>query len=529
MDLYNAVKKYGSINAAARALDMPPTTFRRRLDKERKNSIRSFNLPEAITYNADSEVKHFILTSAQDKTKIHQDFWNNLIAYADYLDAEIIVGGFTYSKKLFTESDPTVRSDDVWFDEQIEPYIIHDRIALGDRVLFCAEMNTNPTATAPLSGLETYTKDKWGIFPHAKVHYRSIATIKSGPSKHILTTGTVTLPNYVRKKTGIKAEFHHMIAAVVVSIAPDGAFFCRHIHAADQKDGSFYDLDRFVSNKTITNGHRPEALVHGDIHIEKVDPVVALTTWGYNVNTRTIGTSNTLVSYLKPKKRIFHDLSDFERRNHHNILDHYHRLKMYFEGKESVADELKIAARFLALIYDQDIDDIVIQSNHDNALLRWVKSGLARNDPANYEFWLECELLCVRAIKAKAIGSDINLEEFFLYEAILHDFGAPANTEFRKEYDKFSIKDVELAIHGHYGANGGRGSSTTFVKIGPKSITGHTHTPSITDGHMCVGTNSLLEMGYNKGLSSWSHTNAILYPDGHRTLITLNNGRWFEV
>jgi hypothetical protein len=340
-------------------------------------------------------------------------------------------------------------------------------------------------------------------------------------SKQIMTTGSVTLPNYIRKKAGIKAEFHHSIAALVVSIAPDGAFFCRHIHATNNVDGTFYDLDRKVVGGKIIEGVRPEAIIHGDIHIEKVDPVVAKTTWGYDPVTKTATKNvNSLTERLFPKRRIFHDLMDFSSRNHHNVLDHHFRYQAYFHGRDNVKEDVQDGANFLYQIGNPDIHDIVIQSNHDNALVKWLKNWEVRNDPENYEFWLECELKYIRALKAG--------KGCFLYEDVMRDLGTPDSTTFVREDDTFMVNDVELAIHGHYGANGGRGSPAAFAKMGPKSITAHAHSPSITDGHMCVGTNSKLDLGYNKGLSSWSHTDGLLYDNGHRTLITMMNGRWFD-
>jgi hypothetical protein len=61
-----------------------------------------------------------------------------------------------------------------------------------------------------------------------------------------MTTGAVTMPNYIRKKAGIKATFHHVVGAVIVAVDSSGAFWCRHIQANSLKDGSFYDLDRFI-------------------------------------------------------------------------------------------------------------------------------------------------------------------------------------------------------------------------------------------------------------------------------------------
>lgn len=524
MEFYNAVKKYGSVNAAAKQLGIPYSTFRRKLEKERRDSMKSFTLPPAISHQAD-RVKHFIISSAQDKTSVHKDFLANLEAYAKYLDAEILIGGFTYSKKLFMDNDPTSRNDDVWFADEVEPYIVHDRVAIGDMVLFCAEMNTLPTATLPLSGLETYTKDKWGIFPHTKIQLRSIANKKNALTKQIMTTGAVTLPNYIRKKAGVKAEFHHQIGAVVVSIAPDGAFFCRHIQATSHEDGSFYDLDRYVSGGEVTDEHRPLAMVHGDIHIEKIDPDVAWTTWGYDVeNRRCVDKPNSLTNILRPEVRVFHDIIDFSARNHHNIDDHHFRYRSYFHGNDSVKSDLNLGATFLKEIGDPDITDYVIQSNHDNALVRWLKNFNVRYDPENYEFWLECELKYIKALKS--VGS------CFLFKEVMQELGVPESVTFIPEDGEDSelvLAGVDLSMHGHQGANGGRGSAVAFTKMGPKSITGHSHSPSITDGHMATGTNSLLDMGYNTGLSSWAHTNAILYQNGQRTLITMMNGRWFEV
>ena len=478
-----------------------------------------------MSYPVDpSRTRHFLITSAQDKTEIHEDFWKNLKAYANYLGAEILIGGFTYSKRLFEENDPTKRDEGVWFDNRINDYVIHEKVALGDNLLFCAEMNTLPTAVQPLSGLEVYTGSKWGIFPHAKVQLRSIATMKDALTKQIMTTGAVTLPNYIRKKAGVKAEFFHAIGAVVVSIAPDGAFWCRHIQANSLSDGSFYDLDRFISKGKITTGHRPEALVHGDIHREKLDPVVAMATWGYNIETNSVNPDYpSTTKLLRPKRRVFHDLTDFTARNHHNIKDHHFRFKAHFHGRDNVKNDILDSGRFLAAVADPDIEDAVIQSNHDNALLKWVKTADAKYDPENYEFWLECELHCIRSLRE---GRDP-----FLYSDVMRQhFGDQLpRTIFVQEDSSYMVKGVELAIHGHYGANGAKGSPDAFVKMGPKSITAHTHGPSITDGHMCVGVSGSLDMGYNVGLSSWSHTDALVYPNGKRALITLMGGRWFDL
>lgn len=96
MELHKLVEKHGSKRAAARHLGIPESTLRGQLVKEKQDSLRSFVLPKPLEAKRHADrTTHFIITAAQDKTKIHEDFWANLNAYAEYLGAEIMIGGFT--------------------------------------------------------------------------------------------------------------------------------------------------------------------------------------------------------------------------------------------------------------------------------------------------------------------------------------------------------------------------------------------------------------------------------------------------
>ena len=41
-----------------------------------------------------------------------------------------------------------------------------------------------------------------------------------------------------------------------------------------------------------------------------------------------------------------------------------------------------------------------------------------------------------------------------------------------------------------------------------------------------AGTSSDLDMKYNKGLSSWSHSHIITYQNGKRAMLTMRNGKY---
>lgn len=464
-----------------------------------------------------TKVRYFIFSSAQDGSLIHDDFLRNLEAYAAWLgNCKIMIAGFTYSKKLFEDHDKS--SDGVFFHERVMPYLVSTQIAIGDGLAFCGEMNTLPTAAMPLSGFETYTRDRWGIFPHAKIQLQSVATAKFARTKQLMTTGAVTMPNYVQKKAGIKASFHHQIGAVLVELLPNGTFYCRHLQAdgLGEDEGGFYDLDRRVEGGSVSTGHRVAAITYGDVHHEKLDPTVARTTWGIGAQPG----ETPLLDYLRPEHQFFHDLSDFSARNHHNIKDPHFIFRTHAQGVDNVERALKGCAGFLSTTSRPWCRSVVVQSNHDNALLRWLKSADYRDDPVNAIFFLETQASYYRQMR-DGVGDPP------IFEQVLRA-AAPINeVRFVSEDDSYMVLGVEHAMHGHLGANGARGNPRHYTKMGAKSTTGHTHSPQIVDGAYVAGVSGSLDMGYNKGLSSWEHAHVVLYPNGARVILSMMNGRWF--
>ena len=54
----------------------------------------------------------------------------------------------------------------------------------------------------------------------------------------------------------------------------------------------------------------------------------------------------------------------------------------------------------------------------------------------------------------------------------------------------------------------------------------HTHQAGIYDGVYTAVTSSVLDLGYNRGPSSWSHSHIVTYANGKRAIITIWNGKW---
>lgn len=511
-DMLELYAEQGGERAAARFLGVARTTLQAHFYKLKAARFVTQKSPPPIEHHPSQlGVRTFILSSAQDATAIHKPFLVNLEAYAAKLGSMLMISGFTYNKTLFESHD----KHHSWYPHEIAPYLTQKRVNLGPGLTFCGEMNTLPTAVVPLSGFETYTRDRWGIFPHPKIHLTSIPTAKGDPAKIIMTTGTVSLPNYVQKKAGIKAEFNHEIGAVIVELMPDGTFFCRHLLA--EEDGSFNDLNtRVTKGQVLGKGDQIEAVTWGDVHFEKIDRGIAGAIWG-DTNVSKAPGFIPMIDFLQPNYQFIHDVIDFKPRNHHNIKDPHFRYQMHVKGTDSVEQSLTEAANFLSHTQRFGTTTIIVESNHDLALLKWLKTADYREDPVNALFFLTLQK---RIYEAITDGDDH-------FQVLPWAMGELNNRLldclFLSEDDSFTVAGgIECGMHGHNGANGTPGNSRQFAKMGKRSNTGHTHSATIFDGSYIAGVSGSLDMGYNKGLSSWTHSHIVTYSNGKRTIITQN-------
>lgn len=510
-----------SVLAVARGLEartgVPANTWRSRLrfvQRDDPAALAAAHAGRAPT----GRPSRYILTAAQDETPVHGPFWTNLLAYAAHIGAEVMVAGFTYQKGLFEDHATRTAA----FCSDVQPYLRHGRVDLGP-VDFCAEMNILPTATRPLSGLDTYTGPKWGVFPHAKIQLVSVPTLVPGEPKIIMTTGACTVPNYVAKKAGLKAEFHHVQGATIVEVDPAGRPFCRQLNAVD--DGSFQDLDAQVAGGSVTRGHRVEAITWGDIHREKIDPVIARACWGLDVETGRVTPGDTMIDALRPRHQIMHDLLDFEARNHHRARDHFHHFAMFTAGKGSVAAGLAACGSFLAATDREFCQTVVVPSNHHDALHRWLMEAEWRADAENALVYLRCNLAIYEAIARGDAAFDV-----FKWALCQSQPGGLPTIIFVPQNGSYVICQgaggIECAVHGHEGPNGSRGSPLALTKVATKMNTGHTHSASILDGVYTGGLCGLFDQSYNSGASSWSQSQVITYPNGRRAIVTMHGPHW---
>ena len=449
-------------------------------------------------------VKRFVITSAQNNTDVNAPFLDALENYAQFMDAEILIGQFVYNKNGFQNG---VHDDnEIWFDPRLQDYFVTESIQLADGLLFCGELNILPTAKRPLSGLAEYGGTNSIIVPHAKLALESIPTAKNKPAKLEYTTGCITQSNYIEKKTGQIAKSQHSYSALIVEIADSGNWFVRQL--VSDETGQFYDLDGYFDKNGYQGRHWASGIVLGDIHAEKSDQSV-------------LDCVSDLLDDVTDDntKLVIHDLYDHESRNHHNRDSGHFLITQH--GK-TVEGDVKKAIELLNNL--GDYQKIIVRSNHDDALDRWLNDRRYdwRSDTVNTVFYLE--------LQSAYYNQLINGFENPNALEIAIDSLTVGSNDFKwlKLDDSYLISGIEVANHGHVGANGSRGNPNQFAKTSIPMITGHTHSASIRDHVFTVGVTGSLNMGYNKGMSSWSHSHCIIWPNGKRQMITMqqNGDNW---
>lgn len=527
--IIDAVNEHGGNRAAARALGVSPGTVGNVLAivREKAAAVRAPSSPTdlpPVFARPRSGVHRFILTAAQDDTEVHAPFLANLIAYAGHLGADLRIGGFTYQKGLF--EDHATRT--AVFRPELWPFLAHENEWCGP-VLFAAKMNVLPTAVRPLSGLETYSRGHWAVFPHAKVQLVSVPSLPGRHPAMVTTTGAVTRANYVAKKAGLKAEFHHQIGATIVEVDEAERVFMRQIGAAP--DGSFQDLDARVANGVVTRGHAVESITAGDLHIEKGDPDVFLSAFGYDLEAQAVTRTDSMLHTLRPRTIAWHDVLDFQARNHHRRGDHHFAYAMIVGRRDVVEDGVIAAARFLGAMADvEGCTSVVAASNHHDALTRWLREADPRLDPLNARYWCELNAAIYRGIER---GENIDPFQYAVgqHEPLdLRGDSRLGRVVFVPRNGSFQICQahggIEIGMHGDEGPNGARGSSLALTRVATRMNIGHAHTAGILDGVYTAGLCGLMDQGYNTGPSGWSHTQIVTYPNSRRTLVTFLDGKW---
>ncbi len=455
------------------------------------------------------EGKRYIITAAQNSTPVEGPFFEALKVAAKHMRAELVVIPLRYKNPTSQWTQPQERAER--WDPAVEPYLFNQRKKLNANLVLVGDVKTQPTASAPLSGFESLTGSESCVIGHTKMAFRSVPVPTGRFPKILTTTGACTKKNFTDSKAGKLGAFHHFLGAIVVEIESEKKFHIRQLNA-DRKDGSFIDLDKRYSAEGITDAPPALGLVMGDTHARFTDPKVDRATFG----------PGGMVEVLNPETLVFHDVIDGYATNPHHVGNPFISAAKGRAGFTNVRAEVEDAVEFVAK-RAKGRKAVIVSSNHDNFLSRWIINSDWKHAGANAAFYLETAQMMLASVKMTPMGTQYADPFIYWVKRLRRD----AQIHCLEIDESFKLGDIECGLHGHQGPNGARGTIENFARLGARVISGHGHTPGIEEGHYRVGTSTPLRLEYSRGgPSSWLNTHCVTYANSKRALITVVDGTW---
>ena len=351
----------------------------------------------------------------------------------------------------------------------------------------------------PLTGLDRMatTRNSSIIVASPKVFLRYIPNMHYENPLAVMTTGAVTINNYdtekyMSKRTSVLAENDHSYGAIIIEIENQDIFHFRHIQASSYNSLTDMGID-YLPDGSIKK-MEGTVMVMGDSHV------------GYHdreLHERIMEVSQA----TGVKEIILHDVFHGSSVSHHDTKKGVTNSIKARKGKLGLELECKALKNYLKNIRNYGFSITIVKANHDNHLNRYLEEGRFASDPMNYQFSLRLAL---------AATEDRDPLKYAIEEALSYK---DDKIKWLKEDESYRIYGIECSMHGSSGANGSRGSLAIFEKGLGNCVTAHTHSASILRNAYCVGTVGLMDMGYNKGLSSWTRTCCLIYSNGTKQLI----------
>jgi hypothetical protein len=298
----------------------------------------------------------------------------------------------------------------------------------------------------------------------------------------------------------------------VVEIQDKGVFHMRSC-VADSK-GTICDLDKWYSPYGVKPTGRWPALVTGDEHVLFADPQSKAATYTDVASMVAIG---------RPKVIVRHDVLDSYAVSHWHKKDVLTRFVKSQKGFDSLTDEMELTYQHIDETTPSNTQNLIVASNHDDHVWRWLNEVEWRNDLPNariyHEMWAE---ILAAAAWDPSYGAAEQESPFALWASKR----MVSNTRFLMRDENRTIMGIIVSLHGDKGPSGVRGSIVNLSKMGVRAVIGHTHTPGIEKGCYQVGV-STGTLSYARGSpSSWLPCNAIIHPNGKRQLVPIIHGRY---
>ncbi len=460
--------------------------------------------PKRFTALKSEVEKHrkFVITTAVTGCPVHEGFLLSLKNWCHANDAALLI---------MPSTDPAAHRH-----EGIDRALANELILTGDiqlnRNLFISGIQLSAKHIDPITGLGRIGQRNGSfIYASPKQRLKLVPNSNTKLPVAIMTTGAITradyepndsLPHaYMSKRTAYIADHDHVVGAVIVEVETKHRYHFRQVQA--DAAGRFADLGKLYTPTTIVP-FEPEAIVFGDWHAGETDPTFRRCMFEAKDSVRAV---------CRPRTVILHDLFDGKSINHHEAKNAIRRAQLAAKNLLDLRAELRIVADDLNALSEAFEEVIVVKSNHDEFLERYLADGGHMKDPQNTECGCELALAAIR-------GNDP------LQAAVLPFLRHPEKVRWLQRDEDYKVAGIELGAHGDKGANGSRGSLRAMENAYGQSVSGHAHSDEILRGAWQVGTGCRLRQNYNKGPSSWLLSSCLVYANAMRQLVNVIDDAW---
>lgn len=486
------------------------------MSKTHKEEIEKYfsTVDNVFSKNPSITKQRFIITTAVGDSPANLEFLSSMRNYCATNDAQILILPCESKTNSFEQRTAIFDKE---FSKEDYTFIIEDT-ALNSKLSLCS-IQVSANQVRSITGLNRIgNREGSYIFAAPK---QFLEYVPSGHDKDknyaIMTPGACTHSSYhtakfISKRLSYIAQHDHTIGAIIVEIEDDNVFHFRQIQC--DLEGSFVDLG-VQYNADWTQEEVQVSVVLGDIHAAHAD---------FDVLNSFIG----LTRSMAVDKMFLHDIFDGYSVNHH-VQTIGEKAGRALKGDDILIDELALTWDTIQLL-KHGIDPettCIVRSNHDEFLDRYLKEGRYIDDPINH----------LDAIKiAPSLFEDTTPLEYglrwmleskrgYVEDHIDDEF---AGLEFLTRNSSIRVGGAECAAHGDLGLNGAKSSINSLEKVYGDCVTAHVHSAAIQRGVFRVGTFTLMDMGYNRGPSSWTHTGCLVYENGQRQLVNYVNGKFHK-
>ncbi len=397
--------------------------------------------------------KRFFITTAVNGQFAHKGFIKSVENYCQQNNAELII---------MPAHDPAHNLDNQieWhFADEIvsgQYPIVFEQLDLNSNI-HVSGVRINAKQINPTTGLGRVSQSKGSfIFASPKQSLEYVPTSNEKLPHAMMSTGACTLPNYKTTRgnslrTAFLAHYDHVIGGIIVEVKDDEIYHFRQVQADSQ--GRFVDLGTMYTPNT-TKTVKPK-LVMGDYHAGEHDEP-------------TIQAHEELIEELGVDTIFLHDMFNGNSISHHETNNIIKLAQRANRGELSLEDEL------LATSYEIDrvarfksVKNVVmVKSNHDEVLLRWLEEGRFKNEPNNFQ--LGCKLADAAVSGQDPLKAGIDMVRQPSHHKKL---------VWLERDEDYKVAGNELGAHGDKGPNGSRGTKNNLLWQSRHRTLSHTWHP----------------------------------------------------